>query len=160
MQNAQVRLVSRLQDQGQEMRRLVSGLDEETLAARTVPGKWSLKELVAHLWRVQEVFEARIESMLTENNPIISRYEPDGDPEFDEKLRATTEELLSGILTEREQLLALLDSLSTGDWHRPGSHPEFPHYDVSFQVELLVWHEAHHIYQMMHRRAPLGRLPH
>jgi hypothetical protein len=160
MQDACARLVSRLQEQGQEIRRLVSGLDEEVLATPIVPGKWSLKELVCHLWRVQEVFEARIEAMLTQNSPIISRYEPNGDPEFEQRLRATAAELVEGLLTEREQLVTLLDSLSSGDWRRSGSHPDFRHFDVQFQVEYMVWHEAHHIYQMMQRRAALGRLPH
>lgn len=150
----------RLRDQGNEIARLVSGLDEEALATRTVPGKWSLKELLAHLWRVQEVFEGRIEAMLTQNNPAIEPYEPEGDPEFGEKLKSTAAELLDGFLTEREQLATLLESLSTGDWHRAGSHPEYPHYDVHFQIECMIWHEAHHIYQMLQRRAPLGRIPH
>jgi hypothetical protein len=159
-QHAHQRLVMRLRDQANEVARLVSGLDEDVLARRTVPGKWSLKELVAHLWRVQEVFEGRIEAMLTHSDPPIGRYEPDGDPEFEEKLKSTACELLEGFRTEREQLTTLLDSLSTGDWHRAGAHPDFPHYDVHFQIEYMIWHEAHHIYQMLQRRSPLGKIPH
>jgi uncharacterized damage-inducible protein DinB len=150
----------RLRDQANEITRLVSGLDEEALVRQIVPGKWSLKELVAHLWRVQEVFEGRIESMLTQSNPAIGRYEPDGDTEFQEKLKSTTGELLEGFRTEREQFATLLDSLSSGDWHRSGAHPDFPHYDVHFQIEYMIWHEAHHVYQMFQRRAPLGKVPH
>lgn len=160
MSSAHTRLVTRLQEQGQEMRRLISGLGEDELADRSDPGDWSMKELVCHLWRAQEVFEARIEAMLTENNPMIARYEPEGDPEFAVKMRSTTAELLEGLLTEREQLLALLESLSAADWHRTGQHPEYPHFDVHFQLEYMLWHEAHHIYRMFERRAPLGKLPH
>ena len=157
--DAPVRLASSLRHQARDIQRLVSGLDEEALATRTVPGKWSLKELLCHLWRVQEVFENRIEAMLTRSNPIIVSYEPEGDPEFEEKLKSTAAELLDGFLMERDQLVTLLESLGAADWHRAGSHPEFPHYDVHFQVEYMAYHEAHHIYQMLQRRAPLGRIP-
>jgi hypothetical protein len=146
------RLAARLRDQGGDIRRLTSGLDEEALARRPVPENWSLKELVCHLWRVQEVFEMRIEAMLTENHPQITPYNPENDPEFHEKVKQTCAEMLDGFLADREELVALLDSLPPADWRHHGAHPEYPHYDVQFAVEYLIHHEAHHIYQMFQRR--------
>ncbi len=154
------RLASRLREQAEDIRRLASGLDEEVLAERVFPGKWSIKEVLCHLWRVQEVFETRIEAMLTQVNPALTSYDPAHDDEFYEKLKSPAAELLEGLLTEREQLLTLLDSLSPSDWHRAGCHPEYPHYDVHFQVEYMAYHEAHHIYAMFQRRAPMGKIPH
>ncbi len=151
------RLVVQLRSQAEDIRRLVSGLDEETLAARPVPEKWSMKELVCHIWRVQEVFEMRIEAMLTQTNPPLPPYSPDGDLEFHEKMKSTCAEMLNGFLAEREQLLALLDSLPPGDWRHHGRHPEYPHYDVQFAVEYLGHHEAHHLYQLFQRRPVLPR---
>ncbi|MGC9972324.1 MAG: DinB family protein [Bryobacteraceae bacterium] len=159
-QDTHSRLAWRLREQAHDIKRLASGLDEDSLAERTVPGKWSLKEILCHLWRVQEVFEGRIEALLTQTNPAIVPYYPEQDSEFEEKLRSTAGELLEGFLAEREQLVTLLESLSTGDWRRSGTHPEYPHYDVHFQVEYMAYHEAHHIYQMLQRRAPLGKVPH
>ena len=43
------KLAARLRDQAHDIRRLVAGLDEEALARRPIPDKWSLKEVVAHL---------------------------------------------------------------------------------------------------------------
>ncbi len=45
-------ITARLRQQADDVRRLTSRLDEEQLAARTVAGKWSLKELTCHVWRV------------------------------------------------------------------------------------------------------------
>lgn len=154
------RLASQLHDQAEDVKRLTSGLDEELLAERTIPGKWSFKEIACHLWRVQEVFEGRIEALLTQANPSIAAFHPEHDPEFEEKLKSPTAELLQGFLTERDQLVTLLASLAPADWRRPGSHPEYPHYDLQFQVEYMIYHEAHHIYQMLVRRASLGKIPH
>jgi DinB superfamily len=153
------RLAARLRGQAEDIRRLTSDLDEEALASRPAPERWSLKELVCHLWRVQEVFEMRIESMLTQTKPTIAPYGPTDDPEFHEKMRSTCAELVEAFLAEREQLLALLVSLPPSDWRHQGVHPEFPNYDVQFAVEYLGHHEAHHIYQMFQRR-PVHLKPH
>jgi len=154
------RLVARLRQQADDVRRLTSGLDQERLAKRLNPEKWSLLELVCHLWRVQQVFEGRIEAMLAQDNPAIARYDPEGDAEFEQLAKRPAVESIPAFLEARAQFAERLDRLSPADWHRAGNHPEFPHYDVHFQVEYMVHHEAHHIYQMYQRRSPLGKLPH
>lgn len=154
------RLLARLRQQADDVRRLTSGLEEAPLAQRLKPEQWSLKELVCHLWRVQQVFEGRIEAMLGEESPAITSYNPDGDAEFAGLVAQPAAASLAGFLEARTRLAGRLDTLTPADWHRPGRHPDFPHYDVHFQVEYMVHHEAHHIYQMYQRRAPLGKLPH
>jgi uncharacterized protein (TIGR03083 family) len=152
-------LVRRLHDQIKDIERLTRGLDESQLATRTVAGKWSLKELLCHLLRVQRVFAARIERMLREDRPSVETYEADDDPEFDRLVSAPAAAALAMLTQERDTLVSQLETLSPADWHRPGRHPEFPDFDVHFQVEHMVHHEAHHIYQMLQRRTP-GKIPH
>src|SRR5688572_8587689 len=41
-------LVERLRRQAAEVKRLAAGLDETALATRSVPGKWSMKEIICH----------------------------------------------------------------------------------------------------------------
>lgn len=155
-----LQLLARLHEQAQDIRRLTSGLDETALATRTVPEKWSLKELVCHLLSVQRVFEGRIGRMLAEDRPTIVKFDVDNDPEFEGLVQQAASDTLSSLMTGRDQFIARLASLSPADWHRAGQHPEFPHFDVHFQVEYMTHHEAHHIYQMLQRRIPLGKIPH
>jgi len=154
------RLVARLGEQAEDVRRLTRDLTEEQLSRQVFAGKWSLKELVCHLWRVQQVFEQRIEAMLTQENPAVTKYDPEEDAEFAPLAARPGAESLAAFLEARAGLAARLEPLSPADWHRPGCHPEFPHFDVHFQVEYMVHHEAHHIYQMVQRRVHLGKLPH
>jgi|SRR5687767_8524580 len=154
------RLVTRLQQQAEDIRRLSSGLEEASLAKRTTTDKWSLKELVCHLWRVQQVFEGRLETMLAQENPIIERYAPEGDLAFNELLARPATECVSSFIAARSLFTQRLEGLSRAEWHRPGRHPEFAHFDVHFQVEYMAHHEAHHIYQMFQRRTPFGKTPH
>jgi hypothetical protein len=154
-------LVQRLRTQAAEIRRLTTGLDEATLARRTQAAKWSLKELVCHFRRMETIFGERFRSMLGGENSVIVPYnDPDADEVFLALTHRPTAEVLDEYLTDRETLCRRLESLSPADWHRKATHPEFPHYDVHFQVEYMAHHEAHHIYQLFQRRVPLGKLPH
>jgi hypothetical protein len=154
------KLIFRLGEMADDVCRITAGLDEGALATRTIPDKWSLKELVCHLLRVQEVFEGRVEAMLAAENPPIARYDPEGDQAFEKMVSRPAQETLAAFLESRRRFADRLAKLSPAEWHRPGRHPEFPHYDVHFQVEYMAHHEAHHIYQMFQRRAPLGKMPH
>ena len=156
---AHARLVQRLRDQADDVRRLVAGLGEESLSKRTIPEKWSLKELVCHVLRVQRVFSERLETTLTQENPSLTSYEPEGDAVFEKLAAHPAEETLAAYFAERERHLERLEDLLPAEWHRVAQHPEFPHYDVHFQTDYLAHHEAHHIYQMLQRRAPLGKIP-
>jgi len=154
------RIVQRLQGNAEDVTRMVAGLGEADLARRTVADKWSVKELVCHLDRIHEVFDQRVDAMLDEENPKLPAYEPDGDAAFDERVKRATADTLAAFLARRDRLIARLEELRPSDWHRAGQHPEYPNYDVHFCVEYLAHHEAHHLYQMFQRRAPLGVIPH
>jgi hypothetical protein len=154
-------LVQRLRDQALEVRRLTSGLDESSLAKRTIPGKWSLKELVCHFRRMESIFGDRFRRMLDDDGAVIVPYgDPDNDQEFLKLTELPTEQVLDEYLSEREALCRRLESLARADWHRKAEHPKFPHYDLHFQVEYMAHHEAHHIYQLFQRRVGFGKLPH
>jgi len=154
------RLVERLRGNAEDVTRMVAGLSESDLARRTVADKWSVKELVCHLDRIHEVFDDRVTAMLDQDNPKLPPYEPDGDAGFDERVKRSTADTLASFLARRDRLIARLEELRPADWHRPGQHPEYANYDVHFCVEYLGHHEAHHLYQMFQRRAPLGAIPH
>jgi len=153
-------LVQRLRAQAAEVRRLAAGLDESALATRTVPGKWSMKELICHLRRMESIFGERFNRMLTEETTIVPYDNPDGDDVFLALINRSTAEVLSEYLAEREALCTKLDGLTPGEWHRKATHPQFQHFDIHFQVEYMAHHEAHHIYQLFQRRVPFGKLPH
>jgi hypothetical protein len=156
---AHARLVQRLRDQAGDVRRLVVGLDEESLSKRTIPEKWSLKELVCHVLRVQRVFSERLETMLAQENPSLTSYQPEGDAVFEKMAGRPAEETVATYLAERERHLERLEDLAPAEWHRNAQHPDFPYYDIHFQTDYLALHEAHHIYQMLQRRTPFGPIP-
>jgi hypothetical protein len=152
------RLLDRLRLQAADLHRLTDGLHENLLVKRVVADRWSLKELVCHIRRVQQVLvHDRLEVVLTRDNPELVAYQPETDPRFLEMVERPTDETIMGYLEERQALIARLESLTPEQWRRPGRHPVFAQSDVCTLVEYLVHHEAHHVYQMFQRRALIGR---
>src|SRR5262245_40504714 len=152
-------MIERLRTHSADVRRLTSGLDAGSFDRRPKPDKWSLKELVCHLWRVQDVFEKRIEAMLAQDGAAVEPYNPEGDAQFNVLAALPPAEVLDGFFRERERLVSRLSALAEEQWLRKGAHPEYPRYGVAFQVEYMVHHEAHHLYQIYQRRAAFGPVP-
>jgi hypothetical protein len=154
------RLIDRLRIQASDVHRLTEGLHENHLAKRVVPDRWSLKELVCHVQRVQQIFiHDRLDAMLTNDNPELVAYYPEDDPLFEKMLATPADESIAAFLEERQRLIARLEKLTLEEWHRPGRHPVYSQSDVYSLAEYCVHHEAHHIYQMFQRRALIGRIP-
>jgi len=138
------RIVEKLEAQGAEIRRLAGGLDEASIARRPKPDAWSVKEVLAHIARLQGVFEQRLEALLTRERPAIVSYTPEADAGFAEFSAKPSAELLKEFEDGRARIVARLVTLSPEEWHRPGAHPDYPSYDVQFCMEYMAHHEAHH----------------
>lgn len=151
------KLIERLKSQAEEVRRLCAELEEQAIARRVKPEKWSVKEVLAHIGRVQQVFEGRLEALLTQENPTIVSYSPEGDAEFESLSKKSSGELLKWFEDTRGKIIGRLEKLTPAQWHRPGRHPDYPGYDVHFCMEYMGHHEAHHMYQMFERRALMAR---
>ncbi len=149
-------LISRLRQHAEDVRRITSGLDDNALERRSVPDKWSLAELACHLWRVQQLFEDRLDAMLERDEPAFESYSPDQDPEFGNLVAARRgTEAVDAFVGAREGFASRLEKLTSEEWRRTALHPTFARFDVLFLIEYMVHHEAHHVYQMFQRRLPL-----
>jgi hypothetical protein len=152
-------MVERLQMHAGDVRRLTSGLDAASLDRPSAPDKWSLKKIVCHLWRVQDVFEKRIEAMLAHDAAAVEAYNPEGDAQFNLLAALPAAEVPRGFLSARDYFVSRLYAITPEQWQRTGRHPEYPGYGIAFQVEYMVHHEAHHLYQIYQRRAAFGPVP-
>src|SRR5258707_15401049 len=109
---------------------------------------------------MQVVCGARKHAMLTQDIPAIAPYGQEGDAKFERMAARTGVDCVMDFLQERDRFARRLDELTPAEWHRAGRHPDFAPYDVHIQVEYMLHHEAHHVYQILQRRVPFGKLPH
>jgi hypothetical protein len=156
---ARRKLVARLHQHSEDIRRITANLDDAALGRRLNAAQWSVTELVCHVWRVQQLFEDRLDRMLGSEMPAFESYGPDGDPVFEALVASHgASRAVEAFRADRDQLVRRLDALTDAQWRRQGRHPTFATFDIEFLIEYMVHHEAHHVYQMFMRRLSLGRL--
>ncbi len=128
---------------------LVREIPQEFVKRRPKPSKWSAHEHACHLAEVHALFFARLEQMLSENNPRIRPYDPDRDmASHDALLQMDLEHSLARFENDRSKLVDKLKRLSESDWQRTGDHPEYTHYSIFIMFRHLALHDLLHAYRI------------
>ena len=132
----------------QRLRKLLKGLTEKQLSRRPAPGKWSIKEIVAHLADGEVVTGSRYRFIAAHERPAIASYDQDL---FVEKLgvaNATTEELVADFEMARAVNLGLLVRLPDEAFARVGVHSERGEESIDTIVRLYAGHDRVHLDQV------------
>ena len=136
----------RLQNQYQQIIRLIDGLNDAFVTHRHRPDKWSIKENLAHLGRYHEVFEHRIKSILTMNQPEFGRYKAEDDPDFPAWKALENSVITRKTIYLRNRITKQLENLHDHSLNRQGKHPRLGYLSVEGWTEFFLLHESHHIY--------------
>jgi hypothetical protein len=132
----------------ERLRKLVRGLTEAQLATRPAPGKWSIKEIVAHLADGEVILGSRYRLIAAHDQPPIAGYDQDA---FVEKLgvaNARTSELLDDFTLARAINIGLLVRLPEDALERVGIHAERGAESIRTLVYLYAGHDIHHLQQV------------
>lgn len=129
----------------QLLRNMVSGLSEDDLTAVPVPGKWSIRQVVAHLADAETVYLDRMKRVLAEDNPILPEMDPDlFAAAFSSDLRSSEDEVLLIDLV-RKQMLRILRSRDPEDFQRTGVHSIDGPMTLETLLERISGHIPHHL---------------
>ena len=132
----------------ERLRKLLKGLSEEQLAQTPAPGKWSIKQIVAHLADGEVILGSRYRFAAAHDRPAIAGYDQDL---FVEKLgveNTTTEELLADFELARAVNLGLLQRLPEGALERVGIHAERGEESIAKMVAMYAGHDRVHLEQI------------
>lgn len=130
------------------LRRLLRGLTEKQLSARPAPGKWSIKEIVAHLADGEVILGSRYRFIGAHEKPPIASYDQDL---FVEKLgvgNARATDLADDFAMARAINLGLLDRLPEASFDRVGLHAERGEESIRTLVYMYAGHDRHHLRQI------------
>ncbi len=130
------------------LRRLVRGLTERQLATRPAPGKWSIREIVAHLADNEVVLGGRYRFIAAMDRPPLPGFDQDA---FVANLgvdRATTADLLDDFARMRAINLGLLARVGRAAWDRVGLHAERGEESFGTLVTTYAGHDRHHLSQI------------
>lgn len=128
-----------------DVARLARGLDE-TAAAWRPAGGWSCHDVLAHLVAIEPLYLARLQRIVTENEPTAAALLPD-ESTHDPALPAAALVELFGEL--RGMTCGWLYELSPAAWQRQAIHETHGRTTLRFLVQALVAHDIEHTSQLV-----------
>ena len=137
-------LIKHLKDIQKENETLIKSLSEEKMMYRYAEGKWTIKEVMAHVCDTERVFAYRA--------LCISRGDKTPLPSFDENLYALnaranerkTRDIMKEFAAVRASSISFMESLDEEMWTRMGIASNTPA-SVSAMLHLLYGHQSHHL---------------
>ena len=139
-------LTDRLKTQHESLPVLIANIDKAHLELNPVPGKWSIKDNIAHLAKYQPLFIERMNKILANDGIAFDRYNAALDPEFPAWQIRETEDLLIQLSIDRKIIQALILGLQPEQLSRTGIHPKFGKLTIVGWTEFFLLHEAHHLF--------------
>lgn len=130
------------------LRRLVRGLTERQLAKRPAPGKWSIREIVAHLADNEVVLGSRYRFIAAMDRPPLPAYDQDAFVENLGVSRTTTADLLDDFAMMRAVNIGLLERAGEEAWDRVGIHAERGEESLGHLVTTYAGHDRIHLSQI------------
>jgi hypothetical protein len=135
-----------------------AGGAEAAVERRPAPGKWSVREQLAHLARHHEVTAERLRRILAEPEPALPRYRAEDDPEWPRWAALPLAAVTAELAARRAGLIAAVAAIPPADLERRGVHPVMGAMPIPLWLEFFLLHEAHHLFVAMQllRTAPPG----
>ena len=131
-----------------KLARLIEGIPPAKLRKRPAPEKWSVAEILAHLGDVEIVIGWRIRSILGDPGTSVQAYDQNAwvvSGHYEKRDPRKSIELQRVV---REANLALLKSLSPGQWKHFGQHSERGQESIEHVVRMVAGHDINHIQQI------------
>ena len=145
----------------QRIREVITGLTEQEMKARPIPGKWSIAEIIIHLADGEIIGACRMRQAYCEHPDPFPYYMEDDWAKilrYQEKDMFHLMEQLSLFELLRKTTGELLNKCTEHDWAKNGVHPQRGKMNLRGLLELYADHGERHIVQILERRALLGKL--
>ena len=139
-------IIDRLNTQYLALPKIIKEVSEKMLDREPEPGKWSIRQNLAHITGYHHILLERLNKILKEDNPYFSRYDVEQDPEFKKWDSFSAKALLKHLRDNRETMNAFLFNLTAEELVKKGTHEKFGTMNVVQWIEFFLLHEAHHIY--------------
>lgn len=125
---------------------LVRGWPRERDEWSHAPGKWTARQVLAHLAHLEMVWSTRLRFALAEEGYRIQSFEQDDWMRAEAPPPALVS--LEAYVSLRAMNVALLESISAAQRVRTASHPEWGVVDVMWLAAWCAGHERNHLPQI------------
>jgi hypothetical protein len=125
---------------------VVKNLSSAQLATKTLPGVWSIAQVVNHIADSHMNGFIRVKLALTEDNPTIKPYKDNPWSNVVDGADTNLEPSLNIIRGVHKRMVLILRSLDNDGLKRTYYHPETKiTYFLGQTVALYAWHGRHHL---------------
>ncbi|WP_375438108.1 alpha/beta hydrolase-fold protein [uncultured Hymenobacter sp.] len=142
-----------LQQQPEELRRLVGQLTDEQAGFAYAPGKWSIKEMLVHILDTERIFAYRALRIARGDQQPLAGFDQDEYVPYSGANERSLESIVKEYDTVRAATLSLFESFQPGAYDRMGIASGFP-VSVRALAFILPGHEAHHLHILQQRYLP------
>lgn len=139
-------LTDRIRTQHEAIEIMIEQTNNDRLNLHPQPGKWSIKDNIAHLAKYQPIFINRIHKILLGGEPAFESYRAENDPDFAAWQGRDLRILLDTLNADREQINKLINDLSYSQLDMVGIHKKFGRLTIGKWTEFFLLHEAHHMF--------------
>jgi uncharacterized damage-inducible protein DinB len=128
------------------LRATTTSLTPAQIDRPAAPGKWSIREIVAHLADCEMVFSFRLRQTLSEEHSIVQPF--DQERWADRYAAYSFDSAVALYQAARNWNLRLLTTISENDRHHPTTHPERGTMTFWTIVETMAGHDINHLQQI------------
>jgi hypothetical protein len=140
-----------------EVEQALEGFPADALSARSIPGKWSAREIVQHLADSESISGQRLRKLLAEERPVIHGYDQE---RYAVRLRYNEREMgpaLEAFRAARATTAQILEAMTPDDWKREGWHTESGAYTPETWLRIYAVHAHDHAAQIRRLREAMKR---
>jgi hypothetical protein len=127
----------------------VSGVEEDFA---TAPGKWSIRQIVAHLADAELVGAHRLRQVIAEDNPTLIAFDQDAWTKNLDYARRKPKQSLETFRRIRAENYELLKEVPPAAWDRTGNHSENGPMTLRRLLEGYAGHAESHARQLQEIR--------
>jgi len=141
--------LNQLESTPEILRLMMGGLSEDDTTWKPAPNRFSIAEVLEHLSHTEgHCFRARVELMITEENPAIEPYDQEAYFALGQYSGRDAEDSFDHFEEQRELNLEYLHELPASAASRNGTHTELGVLTVSQVLNEWAFHDLGHIRQI------------
>ena len=122
-----------------------TGLSDEQLDTPYRDGGWTVRQVVHHVADSHLNAFVRFKLAMTEDQPTVKTYDQKRWAELPDAKTVPVVVSLNLVDSLHKRFVALLRSMSAGDFARTMNHPEMGIVPLDHYLALYAWHGRHHV---------------
>jgi hypothetical protein len=138
------------------LRRGIAGMSEQQLSTGEAPGKWSARQMLAHLADSELVGAFRFRMILAHDRPAIPGYDQDAWAGHLGYEKADVAAVLNTFSSLRGANVRLLERTTPEERQRVGLHSERGAESLDFMMRIYAGHDLVHLRQLARIRQAIG----